>query len=81
MQEIYRKVILLLANTLSFYEMNANGNTRTENPKSANVLDQWIITRLHQTIRDSTEALDQYNTVNACRSLMGMIDDLSTWYV
>jgi isoleucyl-tRNA synthetase len=80
-QEVYRKVILLLANTLSFYEMYANDNSHVENPHSQNILDQWIVIRLNQTIEQTTTALNEYSTVNACRALASMIDDLSTWYL
>lgn len=80
-QEIYRKVILLLANTLSFYEMYANGNPHVSDPHSKNVLDEWIVTRLHQTIADVTKSLDAYDTISACKTIMSMVDDLSTWYL
>jgi len=80
-QEIYRKVILLLANTLSFYEMYANGNPHVNDPHSKNVLDEWIVTRLHQTVADVTKSLDAYDTINACKPIASFVDDLSTWYL
>ncbi len=80
-QEVYRKVILLLANTLSFYEMYADGNTHADDPHSTHVLDKWIVTRLHQTIRQATNAMDTYDTITACKSITSLVDDLSTWYL
>lgn len=80
-QEVYRKVVLLLANTLSFYEMYANGNAHVDNPHSTNVLDQWMVTRVNGTIIEVTNALDKYDTIAACKLIAGLIDDLSTWYL
>ncbi len=45
------------------------------------VLDRWIISRLHSTIKQVTEALDSYNAMLAANSVEKFVDDLSNWYV
>ncbi len=50
-------------------------------PTSKNVLDDWIVSRLHQTIKIVTDSLDRYDPTKAGRSIQSFIDDLSTWYV
>ena len=49
--------------------------------ESANVLDKWIITRLHQVIKDFSENMEAYTIQLAVRSVEGFVDDLSRWYV
>jgi len=98
---IYKKVVLLTLNVLSFYklyepkESNAplpvqagqpplklrGGAGGVIPPISRNVLDKWIIARLHETIRDMTAVMDSYDVVRAGRLLPVFIDDLSTWYL
>ncbi|MFH0970813.1 MAG: isoleucine--tRNA ligase [Candidatus Diapherotrites archaeon] len=80
-QEVYRKIILLLANTLSFYEMYAQQNNNVTNPHSPHVLDQWIIARLHETINHATKAMNAYDMINTTRVIGELISDLSTWYL
>jgi isoleucyl-tRNA synthetase len=44
-------------------------------------LDQWIIAELHDTIRDVTDALENYDALAGGRRLDAFVDDLSNWYV
>ncbi|MEK6902135.1 MAG: class I tRNA ligase family protein, partial [archaeon] len=80
-KEIYRKVIALTANTLSFYQMYSGKNEHVSDPQSENVLDRWVIARLHQTTQTVTGGMELYDTAVACQSLTGFIEDLSTWYL
>jgi len=51
-------------------------------PKSKQVLDKWIISRLNLLILKTTESLDEYELVEACRLIEKfVIDDLSLWYI
>ncbi|MBT6334534.1 MAG: class I tRNA ligase family protein, partial [Candidatus Magasanikbacteria bacterium] len=81
-KEIYNKVLNILWNVVSFYEMFASelveGN---ENMVSENVLDKWILAKLHILIEETTTHLDAYNTVKGGRPIKEFIAELSTWYV
>ncbi len=78
-QEALRKNIMILWNVYSFYEMYAGGEEAST--KSHNILDQWIIARLHQLIEMTTKAMSDYNLPKAMRTITEFIDELSTWYL
>ncbi len=87
---IYKKVVLLTMNVLSFYKLYEVSGARfqvselkpeTSNLKPKHVLDRWIIARLHETIRGMTEGMDKYDVVAAGRLIPSFVDDLSTWYL
>jgi len=44
-------------------------------------LDRWIISELHQTIREVTNSLEQYDTVKPTEVLQSFLEDLSNWYL
>ena len=79
--EINNKVFNLLGNVLSFYELYRDNALETEHVESTHVLDQWIMTRLNQTIENVTKGLDSYDVFTPTRTLREFIDDLSTWYL
>lgn len=78
--EMYKKVIALLDNVTSFYGMYADGSVAASDD-SDDVLDRWILARLHAVTGEVTAALEAYDLVRASRPLLGFVDDLSTWYV
>ncbi len=82
-KDIYNKVLNILSNVVSFYQMYASESSKLKvhSSKSANVLDKWIMARLHQLIKEVTQNMDAYSTVKAGRPIKDFIDDLSTWYV
>ena len=45
------------------------------------VLDRWIRSRLHGTVREVGDALEAFDALRAAQSLEGLVDDLSNWYV
>lgn len=81
--EVYKKYSLISWNVLQFfklYEYRLKGKTRQKTtPK--HVLDKWIMSRLHSTIRTVTSAYDAYEIVSATRPLLDFVQDLSLWYV
>lgn len=77
--EIYKKVLLLLYNVNNFYSVS--GKTIVNKPKSKNILDRWILSRTNGLIQKTTECFEGYNTVTACAEIKKFVDDLSTWYV
>lgn len=78
--EIYKKVILLMHNTLRFYDLN-RGKTKIEDSKSKNLLDKWVVARANQLIKNFEEFFGNYNTIKSCDEIRSFVDDLSTWYV
>ncbi|MCW3037918.1 MAG: Isoleucyl-tRNA synthetase, partial [Actinobacteria bacterium] len=84
--EFLRRYLLTLWNTYSFFVTYANLDgfdpampavPVAERPE----LDQWIIAELHDTIRDVTDALENYDALAGGRRLDAFVDDLSNWYV
>lgn len=83
--EIYKKIVLRLLNVVSFYEMyrGVDGvpNNTTGYRKSPNILDKWIIARLDEVVKATTDGMNGYKLADASRPFMDFVDDLSTWYI
>lgn len=86
--EIRRFFHLRLWNVYAFFVMYANvdgwnpvGSEKSE-VRSRNVLDRWILSQLHQSIKTITEYIEEYNAYKAVEVAEDfVINDLSTWYV
>lgn len=91
---LQQQVFGLLYNVLAFYDLYRDKNLEkihlTPSPLSlirrgvgerSNVLDQWILARLDELIKISTENLDNYKLLEPARSIRDFINDLSTWYL
>ena len=79
-----------LLNVTSFYDMYGGsaaqraggvGESGIDAPKSAHVLDQWIVARLSDVASTMTKNLDTYQIDRATRPIADFIDDLSVWYI
>lgn len=46
-----------------------------------NILDIWVISKLHQLNKEITEAMDKYDLAGATKPLFQFLDDASNWYV
>ncbi|MSR71321.1 MAG: isoleucine--tRNA ligase [Candidatus Taylorbacteria bacterium] len=80
--EVYKKIVLRLDNVVSFYEMYKTEEViETQNTKSTNVLDLWILTRLNELVGEVTQGMDKYELDRALAPLALFVDDLSTWYL
>ncbi len=80
--ELHRQVFGLLYNVLAFYELYRDKDLeKTEETKSENILDQWIIARLNELLKLSTENLDNFKLLEPTRAIRDFIGDLSTWYL
>ncbi|MEK7606746.1 MAG: isoleucine--tRNA ligase [Patescibacteria group bacterium] len=83
--EIYRKLIAILLNVLSFYSLYAGeeGNTmgNSKRVSAEHVLDRWIRVRLSELTRVVTGAMERYDLVAASRPIVAFVDDLSTWWL
>lgn len=84
-QDALRKNVIILWNVVKFYDLFRNeykGELNiSDEPKSENVLDRWILARLYQLITEVTNAVEAYNLPAATRPIGNFIDDLSTWYI
>ncbi len=81
-QDIASKIVGRLFNVLAFYELYRDKSLELDEiPKSENVLDKWIMSRLSQTINEVTKGMDSYDMAEATRPIDPLVDDLSTWYL
>lgn len=81
-QEIASKIVGRLYNVLAFYELYRDRDLEVyEKPKSKDVLDQWILLRLEDTIEGVTKGMEEYDLSEATRFFDSFVDDLSTWYL
>ena len=81
-QESLRKNIMVLWNVYKFYEMFAvEDSGKIKAGVSQNVLDRWIIEKLHNLVKEMTEAMENYNLPKAMRPITNFVDELSTWYL
>jgi isoleucyl-tRNA synthetase len=87
--ETRRKFLIPLWNVYSFFVTYANidgwepgemGHSKLGSA-STNLLDHWILARLHQVVQAVTEKLESYEPDLATAAVDGFIDDLSNWYV
>ncbi len=86
LRDVQRKVFMTLFNTFTFYELYAKVDgwkppKVLEEPKSDNLLDQWMIARLNQAIIEVTDSMENYRLDKATRPINDLLDDLSNWFV
>src|SRR5207244_3826741 len=81
-----RRYLLTLWNTYSFFvtyanldgfDLSAPAPAVADRPE----LDRWVVAELHDTIREVTDALENYDALAGGRRLDTFVDDLSNWYV
>jgi isoleucyl-tRNA synthetase len=85
-EEGLRKYLLTLWNTYSFWVTYAA--IEEFDPSSEEIpvaqrseMDRWILAELDDSIREVTQALEQFDSPRAGRRLDRFVDDLSNWYV
>lgn len=78
-----RNVLNPLWNSAKYFDMYAGmyGWNLDKAVMSENLLDKWIIARLHQVIKESSENMEAYLVPAAVKPLEIFVDDLSRWYV
>ncbi|MBM3247467.1 isoleucine--tRNA ligase [Candidatus Pacearchaeota archaeon] len=78
--EIYKKVMILLYNVNNFYGIYKNIPI-AKKIESKNILDKWILSRIERLNENVETYLKNYNTIKACEEIRVFVDELSTWYV
>ena len=82
--EMQRKFMGTLWNTYAFYilyvDIDGFDPTKYE-LKPTNIMDKWVLSRLHSLVRSVTDDLDHYRIIEPSRSLSQFVDELSNWYV
>ena len=79
-----RKFMGTLWNTYAFYVLYANIDefdpTKHE-LKDPGVMDRWLLSRLHSTVKAVDSHLENYRIPEAGKALDTFVDELSNWYV
>ncbi len=82
--ESTRQFLLTLWNTYSFFVTYANIDGWEPNDAAnecTHVLDRWLRSRLHRTVRTVSEALENFDALTGAQALAALVDDTSNWYV
>ncbi|MEI6810540.1 MAG: class I tRNA ligase family protein [Candidatus Nomurabacteria bacterium] len=77
--DVYKKLVSRLLNVVSLYEMNKPEKVEAKN-SSNDVLDIWMMSRVHELVRDATKGYESYKLDEATRGIGDVIDDISVWY-
>lgn len=80
--DMVRQNFTILQNVVSFYQMYETEESRHQGSIDAdNILDKWILARLHTLIKEVTSDLENYKITEPTRAIGNFITDLSTWYL
>jgi isoleucyl-tRNA synthetase len=82
--EVIRNFTLTLWNTYSFFVTYANldgWKPDADEEIAYSSLDRWLLSTLHALVRDVTDALENYDVINATRPVEAFVNNLSTWYL
>lgn len=86
LRETQRKIFMTLNNIHSFFKLYADvdkwkSDKPLDEPESTNILDQWMLARLNETIEIITTEMDNYRLDRATKPLSDLLDDTSNWFV
>ena len=82
-----RQVLLPLWNAWSFFALYANtarggeGYTARWSTGSTDVLDRYLLAKLHDFVVTMQQQLDGYEIASACDTVRGFLDVLTNWYI
>jgi isoleucyl-tRNA synthetase len=93
--EAVRQFVLQLWNTYSFWVLYANAENlgpedfrgsfpaseAGKEPRDANDLDRWVLSRLQATVATVRERMDDFDCTTAGRAIAEFVEELSNWYV
>jgi len=85
--DVARKLSMVW-NMYDFFTMYAevdgwefDGNLKDPSASLTNPLDQWVVSRVHQLIKEIEDNMDIYDIPNAVKPILPFIDDASNWFV
>lgn len=83
MRDTVRQVLLPLWNSYYFLSLyaNAEGKSGSVRTDSTNVLDQYVLSKLADTIDSVTTSMDSYDLFAACQTIRSFLDVLTNWYI
>ena len=72
-----------LGNCIKFYELYATDKAAwTHDTKPKELLDKWILSKLHGLVSEVTESLDNYDSTTAARAIEKFVtEDFSNWWL
>ncbi|HEY4484538.1 MAG TPA: class I tRNA ligase family protein [Candidatus Paceibacterota bacterium] len=81
-----RGFVMTLWNSFRFFELynlsNKDFPTNFHKTKPTSLLDQWILSRLNQTVETATSAMESYDPTTATRGIESfVVDDFSKWWL
>ena len=81
-----RKKMIQFWNSYSFFATYAavdGFSLRSEklSLNELNLMDQWILSKLHSFIRDSKKSLDEFRSDKLMKKFEGFLEELSNWYI
>ena len=76
-----RRFFFIIYNVFAFYKIYYQEPLAGKIDQSKHILDRWITARLHQTIEETTNHLENYEIMKAARNIEVLTDDLSRWYL
>lgn len=82
--DIVRKILLRWWNSYSFFVNYANIDgfvPKGDAKNSPNLLDQWVLSRLHGLIANTHKDMDAYRLYNVVPQLLQFIEDLTNTYI
>ena len=85
--QVKREFILILWNSYRFFTQHANlenwqpSSDEFHVTEVNDIMDKWILSRLHTTIQKVSSTLDKYSTSAATKAVEEFVSDLSTWYI
>lgn len=79
----YRRFIAMLFNSFVFLETYGSRNLQltTDKLQQGTLIDRWILAKLNKLILETTDNLEKYDIVAACKAIEAFVDDLSRWYI
>ena len=86
LKDLNRNVLGTLLNTQHFFKMYTDIDNWTPakqlaEPAVEHVLDKWLLSRLNETIIETTKQADDFKLAYAIQPVFSLIDDMSNWYV